>query len=107
MGVLRFGPVGAVVGVDGERPTSRGRPPSTRANATSETKRRAQAPCSWGLGASTSSRRLLAVGPADRPPAEAELALVEYGRLAGSDGALGRVERYARSVSMNDRARGL
>ena len=42
-----------------------------------------------------------------RPPAEAELALVEDGRLAGGDGALGRVERDARSVSVNDRARGL
>ena len=88
-------------------PCSWGLPPSTRANATSETKRRAQAPCSWGLGASTSSRRLLAVGPADRPPAEADLALVEDRRLTGGDGALGRVEDDARFVSVDDRARSL
>ena len=91
----------------GGRPLLVGLPPSTRSTAPTGTNRSAQAPYSWGLGASTSSRRLLAVGPADRPPAEAELALVEDGRLAGSDGALGRVERYARSVSVNDRARGL
>ena len=91
----------------GGRPLLVGRPPSTPAIAPTGTNRSAQAPYSWGLGASTSSRRLLAVGPADRPPAEADLALVEDGRLAGSDGALGRVERYARSVSVNDRARGL
>ena len=91
----------------GGRPLLVGRPPSTCTIAPTGTKRSAQAPYSWGLGASTSSRRLLAVGPADRPAAEADLALVEYGRLTGGDGALGRVERYARFVSMNDRARGL
>ena len=42
-----------------------------------------------------------------RPPAEADLALVEDGRLTGGDGALGRVEDDARFVAVNDRARGL
>ena len=39
------------------RPLLVGRPPSLPTAAPSETKRSAQAPCSWGLGASTRSRR--------------------------------------------------
>ena len=41
----------------GGKPLLVGLPPSTRTAAPSETKRSAQAPCSWGLGASTRSRR--------------------------------------------------
>ena len=42
-------------------------PPSARTSAPSETKRSTQAPCSWGLGACTCRRRLLAAGTAGPP----------------------------------------
>ena len=82
-------------------------PPSAPTPAPTDPHRSTPAPYSWGGCASTRSRRLLAVGPADRPAAEADLALVEDGRLTGGDGALGRVEDDARFVAVNDRARGL
>ena len=41
----------------GGRPLLVGRPPCMRSAAGTETKRSTQAPCSWGLGASTSSQR--------------------------------------------------
>ena len=48
----------------GGRPLLVGLPPSTSTTAPSGTKQSAQAPCSWGLGASTRSRRLLAADTA-------------------------------------------
>ena len=53
----------------GGRPLLMGRPPSARTTVSFGTKRSAQAPCSWGLGASTSSQRhwLAALPPLPAP----------------------------------------
>ena len=57
-------PAAPVPNAAGGKPLRVGLPPSTPTTAPSGTKRSAQAPYSWGLGASNSSRRLLAGGTA-------------------------------------------
>ena len=81
----------------GGRPLLVGLPPSTSTTAPSGTKQSAQAPCSWGLGASTRSRRLLAAGTAGPKVVDAggvvgqfhfKAGLVDLTRLEGDEHAV-------------------